>query len=634
MSVTIKFWPCSFPQDLKEVSVSDAAGFWQFSSPPPVESDSVVKYVIVTATPAGGKLSWLKQLLSEYCHKHRCSLIFNMEFWQISACGKSIDVYPIDYATFIDAYCLHSSAMTIQELRSIEALRYTVDQDLKVLQSSLALHGWRRDQYVILNSEKTILLDGATRVFILADLLQKPNDAVPVVTCLASTPAWIVNEHILNLSQTLDRRKLTPGDVLNLACYTFETMENECFPDVDFCAALKLLRKNSVFAPYANMVDLAFRIRSRTLGNVLSRNISISDGDVKFYHKFTVEETIGFYDRVFHGWKHLSLPIPTCKEKAAQFLQDVGNNCRHPSSAHKLLNMKFSNEATFDNSRKFGVRVTKTEAGQETSAFDLRWNSLTFCHESPTARIQHFPQWQHWALFVGGDRVATKAVLKSSFVPALGCMQGDAQWCCANPLTSDGVIIRYLVVALSEPISHESVQEVNALPHSDAAVNPTKKPRSDAQSGDTQSTVRGNVKLFDIRAMHHVMVALNCYSEDFKTMWNHLQVGFYSSSINDFLAKLEFKLNQLLLYHATLYQDKRFAHMAIKLIADARNIKKGKFLSEAQLLVLRDFFVTYGWLETPVLWDRAELLLLLNYVFDPHLLFVHVNQSAEGSAYN
>jgi hypothetical protein len=627
MSVTIKFWPCSSPEVLKEGSVSDAASFQQFLSPP-VESDSVVNYVIVTATPAGGKLSWLKTLLSGYCRKHRCSIIYNMEFWQISSCGESIDVYPIDYATFIDAYCRRSSAMTIQELRRIEALRYTVDQDLKVLQSSLALHDWRRDQYVILNSEKTILLDGATRVFILADLLHKPNDAVPVVTCLASTPAWIVNEHILNLSQTLDRRQWTPGDALNLACYKFETMEKECFPDLDFNDALKLLRKNSYFAPYANLVDLAFRIRSRTLGNVLSRNISISDGAMKFYNKFTVEETIGFYDRVFHGWKHLSLPIPTCKDNAAQFVQDVSKDCRHSESAHKKLNMQFSNQATFDNSRKFGVRVTKTEAGQETSAFDLDWNSSTFCHESSIARIQHFPQWQHWALTVRGVRVATKAALKSSVVPALGCMQGDAHWCCTNPLTSDGVSIRYLVVALSERISHKSVQEVNAHPHSDAAVKPAKRPRSDAQF-----TVRDNVKFFDIRAMHHVMV-LNCYSEDFKTMWNHLQDGFYSSSINDFSAKLEFKLNQLLLYHATLYHDKRFAHMAPKLIADARNIKKGKFLSEAQLLLLSDFFVTYGWLETPVLWDRAELLLLLNYVFDPHLLFVHVNQSAEGSADN
>jgi hypothetical protein len=628
MSVTIKFWPSSSPTDLKEVSVSNAADFRQLLYPP-VESESEVKYVIVTATPAGGKLPWLKQLLSGYCLEHLCSIIFNMEFWKFLPGTNSIDVYPIDYATFIDAYCLRSNTLTIQQLRSIEALRYTDDHDLKVLQSALAVNGWRQDQYVILNSDKTILLDGATRVFILAELLHKPQDVVPVVICLASTPAWIVGEHILNLSQTLDRRKWTPGDALNLACYKFETMEKECVPDADFSAALRLLQKNSCFAPYSNLVNLAFRIRSRTLGNVLSRNISISDGAVKFFNKFTVEETIGFYDRVFHGWKHCSLPISTCKDKAAQFVQDVSKTCKHSVSAHKKLNMQFNDEAFFDNSRKFGVRVTKTEAGCVTSLFDLGWNSETFCHESSIARIQHFSQWQHWALIVEGVRVATKAVLKSSCVPALGCMQGDAQWCCVNPRTSDGVSIRYSVVALSERISHQSVQEVIATPHSDTAVTSTKRPRSDAQS-----TVRGNVKLFDIRGMHHVMVALNSYSEDFKTMWNHLQDGFYSRSINDFLAKLELQLNQLLLYHATLYNDKRFAHMAPLLIADARNIKKGKVLSEAQLCLLRDFFVIYGWLETPVLWDRAELLLLLNYVFDPHLLFVHVNQSAEGSADN
>ena len=119
-------------------------------------------------------------------------------------------------------------------------------------------------------------------------------------------------------------------------------MEKECFSEGEFFAALKLLQKNSCFAPYAKLVDLAFRIRSRTLGNVLSRNISTSDGAVKFYNKFTVEETIGFYDRVFHGWKHMSLPVPTCKDKAAQFVQDVSKNCRHSVSAHKTLNMQFS----------------------------------------------------------------------------------------------------------------------------------------------------------------------------------------------------------------------------------------------------------------------------------------------------
>jgi hypothetical protein len=193
--------------------------------------------------------------------------------------------------------------MSIRHLSNIEALRFPDHHELEELKSSLAIGSWRTDQYVILNSEKSILLDGATRVFILHDLLHKPDQAVPVVTCLLLTPAWIVNEHILNLSQASDRRKWTPGDALNLACYKFETMQEQSVSDVDFSSAFTLLRKKPCFVPYANLVDLAFRIRSRTLGNILSRNISISDGAVQFYNKFSVEETIGFYDKVLHGWR-------------------------------------------------------------------------------------------------------------------------------------------------------------------------------------------------------------------------------------------------------------------------------------------------------------------------------------------
>ena len=387
MSVTIKFWPCSSPQNLKEVSVS--FGTEQFLSPP-AEAQPEFRYVIVTGTPSGDKLSWLKRLLSKYCKEQRCSIIYNMEILHFSSADNEVSVYPIDYGTFIDAYCERSSDLPIRDLRAIEALRYPDLHDLEGLKSSLAIGSWRSDQYVILNSDKSILLDGATRMFILNDLLQKPDVVVPVVTCLSVTPAWIVNEHILNLSQTLDRRKWIPGDALNLACYKFETMEEESVSDVDFSSALTLLRKKPCFVPYANLVDLAFRIRSRTHGNVLSRNISISDGAVKFYNKFTVEETIGFYDKVFHGWIHLSLPIQNSKAKAAEFVQNFSKSCKHSRLAHQDLNKQFNQEATFDNSRKFGVRVTKTEAGEVTCEYDLAWNSSTFCHESLNARIEYF----------------------------------------------------------------------------------------------------------------------------------------------------------------------------------------------------------------------------------------------------
>jgi hypothetical protein len=89
------------------------------------------------------------------------------------------------------------------ELGTIRAAPNEHNPDLTTLKSSL-LAGWRQDQVAICSSDQSLLLDGATRVFVLKGMLLDglcvPTE-LPVVNCLSHTPAWIINQILVLLSQ-------------------------------------------------------------------------------------------------------------------------------------------------------------------------------------------------------------------------------------------------------------------------------------------------------------------------------------------------------------------------------------------------------------------------------------------------
>lgn len=115
-----------------------------------------------------------------------------------SSSSNDTFVFDIDVVEFVRSYCCSSSQArqsSVRELSLLATIRdpptENADEDLISLKSSLRA-GWKVGHAVICSTDGKVLLDGATRVFLLNSMLCQgvhvPSE-VPVVTCLPSTPA-------------------------------------------------------------------------------------------------------------------------------------------------------------------------------------------------------------------------------------------------------------------------------------------------------------------------------------------------------------------------------------------------------------------------------------------------------------
>ena len=164
---------------------------------------------------------WLLDLLQCFCQSQEITAICNVKVIHTSTTQGKAHVFDLDVSGFVRSYCsprFNVCIDVLSELGTIRAVPNEHNPDLKTLKSSL-LAGWRQDQVAICSSDRSLLLDGATRVFVLKgmllDGLHVPKK-LPVVSCLSHTPAWIINQILVLLSQSEDRRIWSPSDTLNL----------------------------------------------------------------------------------------------------------------------------------------------------------------------------------------------------------------------------------------------------------------------------------------------------------------------------------------------------------------------------------------------------------------------------------
>jgi hypothetical protein len=127
------------------------------------------------------------------------TVICNLTVMHSSSSSDPV-VFHIDVAEFVRSYCSSwRDLQTVHDLSFLATIRDpTTDADkeaLLSLKSSLRT-GWKAGHVVICSSDGTVLLDGATRVFLLKSMSSQGisvSSLVPVVHCLPFTPAWIIN---------------------------------------------------------------------------------------------------------------------------------------------------------------------------------------------------------------------------------------------------------------------------------------------------------------------------------------------------------------------------------------------------------------------------------------------------------
>ena len=150
----------------------------------------------------------------------------------------------------------------------------------------------------ICSSDRSLLLDGATRVFVLKgmfiDGFSVPTE-LPVVNCLSHTPAWIINQILVLLSQSEDRRIWSPSDTLNLAAYQIESLKLCEFAVKE--SAVKKMRSTKVYQGFEQFIDLALVVDSRTICSHLAENLVMKNGAATFFQHLTAKTAV---DRVLN----------------------------------------------------------------------------------------------------------------------------------------------------------------------------------------------------------------------------------------------------------------------------------------------------------------------------------------------
>jgi ubiquitin C-terminal hydrolase len=563
---------------------------------------------------------WLIELLRMVCTSRSKVVICNSKVIQPAVPNPII--FDLDVAEFVRSYCLSCGTMSVHELSHLETIRpapQDPNQDeLSALKSSLR-SGWQSGHVVICSKEGTVLLDGATRVYLLSDFIRQGVSVasdLPVVQCLEQTPAWIINAIIVLLSQSDDRRTWSPSDTLNLAAYQIESLRH-CQEEVKK-TAIKRLRKEKVFNGLGHFIDVASVVQSRELCSQIARNLVMKNGHVTFFKKLNTKIFLDNCKKVLAGSDFTKKPRQELMSEFVSKLQssaisdvlhDMFKGCQHDSIV-------------------YGICVEHTHSVGPVSRLVLKWNSDNVCHESKSHQVRA-SQYNRFELWDRNQNslIATKYV--ASLVPELGCMQGTANtaWSCESKghfvnvtaLDSDSNVEAEDSVTCCDP---KPLNLEKGLGSQNIAISVGCKRKKSAYSNPEPG--RSQRPHLSPVLKHELWLSFSSLEYNIQALWDYVRRD--GSDLKSFEVKMEARLKSLCWYHADLYNDPRFNAIGSRLIIDARSIQKGFKPTFAQKLLLHFHLVRFGWLATPVLWNCAELLFLLTTLFDPRLLFVHVFQ--------
>ncbi len=569
---------------------------------------------------------WLMNLLQGFCQSKQVAAICNVKVLQpVAESAQNALVFDLDLVGFVKSYCSPVASKSIIGLSNLETIRgppAADNSDLIALKSSL-LTGWRQEQVAICSSDGRMLLDGATRVFVLKSMkvagVPVPSD-LPVVTCLPQTPAWIINQILVLLSQSDDRRIWSPSDTLNLAAYQIDAL-SQCDDSVKE-SAIKKMRSQKAYQGFDQFVDLALIVNSRTICSRLAENLVMKNGAATFFKNLTTKSAVEYCKRISSGCKFTNFSFDSTLNTFFGKLK-VSSSREAKSTVLDACNEVFQDFST--DSLRFGICVTYTTTQSEQS-FLLRWNSLTLRHESNSHYVCAVMNYSRFE-FKTMDQdilIASKSVL--ALVPSLGCMQGNGEWTCEQR----GCLLKVVALESSESASCEEKNSNPGIPSKRLELVSEQASSSTTSRAPRRKKFRTSVqgqqynKYLSTALIHELWLSLSTFEFNIQTLWNHLQTN--GSDTHSFELKMEARLISLCTYHADFYQDTRFHDIGSRLIQDAKSIRKGFRPSTFQKILLVFHLIRFGWFLTPVLWTRAELLFLLTTVFDPRLLFVHVVQ--------
>jgi hypothetical protein len=572
---------------------------------------------------------WLLTLLRDVCRNKNNTVICNLKVIVLSSLNEPV-TFDMESVEFVQSYCSSSQAdQSVELLSSLATIRDPptdeAQEELAPLKSSLRT-GWKNDHVVICSSDGKVLLDGATRVFLLNSMRSQGIDVpskVPVVTCLPCTPAWIINAMLVSLSESADRRIWSPSDTLNLASYQVESLRS-CEQKVKSTAYEKM-RTMKVFHGFREFIDLAIIVNSRTICSDLARHLSLKKGSLCFFNILSTKAAVDNCKKIVAG---SAFTHGSCEKGFDQFFTKLKVEGSGSKSAKvdstvvsNACNDVFSGFQT--ESLKYGIHVAyKLALGTERSV-NLKWCPKTFRHQSNSHYVCASSQYSRFEIRIVNSNVLIATKLVPSLVPALGCMQGTALWLIERP----DQFTELRVTALQSEVlfeDHCCLEPEAVVPASNAQLTspvsiPHKRPRSQPLSMQVD---KGWKPFLTEILKYELWLSMECF--DYNTLWRYIAAK--GSDIPSFVVKMEARLRSLCLLHADLYRDTRFNDLGLRLITDARKIQQGFKPSPEQLTLLHRFCDKYGWFLTPVLWNHAELLFLLVYVFDPRLRFVHVIQ--------
>ena len=564
---------------------------------------------------------WLFELLKQVCTSLDIVVICNSKVIQPAGSNPPI-IFDLDVAEFVRSFCLPCESKSVEHLSLLQTIRPAPQDpnqhELSALKSSLR-SGWQSGHVVICSTDGAVLLDGATRVFLLNHISSSGVSGtlqLPVVCCLQQTPAWIINAIIVLLSQSDDRRTWSPSDTLNLASFQIESLR-QCQQEVKQ-TAIRRLRKEKVFKGVEEFIDIASVVQSRDLCSEIARNLVLKNGSVYFFKNLSTKFFLEHCKRVSAGSVFMRKP---CQELMSHFVSNLQSQTV-PAVLHDMF------KCCEHDSIRYGIRVEHTHSVGTVLRLVLKWNSDKMRHESKSHYVSASQQYNR---FEFKDRnqnslIASKCV--ASLVPELGCMQGTANtaWLCVFPKHSVNV------TALDSFVEEESITVCDKettvdLRTNDSMVlaNSQKGIVSERERVTPLRPQRNWKPCLSDELKHELWLSLVSVEYNFQTLWHY--IAEHQSDLLSFESKMEARLQSLFLYHADLYRDNRFSEIGAMLITKSMNIQKGSNVTPPQKALLLQFFKQYRWFLTPVLWNRAELLFLLVCVFDPRLLFVQVIQN-------
>ena len=547
--------------------------------------------LVTTTVDSVEEPGWLLTILRHVCRTKKNTIVCNLKVIASSSQNDTF-VFDIDVVEFVRSYCCSSSQArqsSVRELSLLATIRDSpsdeADKDLISLKSSLRT-GWKVGHAVICSTDGKVLLDGATRVFLLDSMLRQGVDVpaeVPVVTCLPSTPAWIINAMLVSLSESTDRRIWSPSDTLNLASYQVDSLRF-CEPNVKQ-NAIEKMRTMKVFMGFCEFIDLAVLVNSREICLDLARNLAMKKGTLWFYNILSTKAAVENCKKIVVGSNFTKEP---CDKLMLQFFSKlkVLKSERGGDSTSTVVsdacNDIFRNFET--HSLKHGIHVEYTLESSNLRKVKLKWCSKTFRHLSNSHYVCAAPQYSRFEIRTVNPNVLIATKLVSSLVPALGCMQGSEKtaWLGGNGVTN------VTVTALTSDCMHEDDCDSEPESHIRASVaqapSPVTKKTARPVSAFKPNQILKHTHLY----LPHVLkqelwLSLTSVEYNFQTLWNYLKKN--GSDTQSFEKKMEARLRSLCMYHADLYSDPRFNDIGSRLIQDAKSIRKGSRPSKFQKIL-------------------------------------------------